>query len=171
MNELEGKARPSLEPMFHGETIILSPVAQRYVAAWVYKTILTMERAHGESKIVTPAEYRAFHRRRFPPMNAHVWLAASGEPERTSHFERFLIGENSQDDQHPLVYCATLGIKHLLMQLAFSPYGEHLAPENPAHEYTLAVWPGDGSPRRWPPTYALERARIKEFVYRFDPDQ
>lgn len=59
MNGLETKARPFLEPMFHGDTVVLAPVAQRYMAAWIYKTVLTIERAHGESQILTPASTRA----------------------------------------------------------------------------------------------------------------
>jgi hypothetical protein len=75
MSALEAQAKPLLLPLINGENGKISVEAQRVLATWASKTVMTAEFIHPKSAVIEVQERKLLMEHLLPPERWHVWMA------------------------------------------------------------------------------------------------
>lgn len=169
MAKLEEMVRPILEPMIHGQSVLIGNDAAELLSFWVAKTILAFQAL--ESKETTFAredEFREVGRLRTAPKNSQIWVGAvrsGGEMLYRAHSTR--LRESELDTLNG--YGATLIVGHAAFYLLQSFDGHGAV--RLSHNLTpgvVSIRPASDGARAWPPRgplrYDSDRGLAEAFI-------
>lgn len=167
MSRLEDAVQPWLTPMLLGEPVELSAEVQRLVARWAVKTA-TMFHYNYPSRAAIPAA-RLKHLRTDdnPPVDAHVWLAASDGKIQPAEY---MIGSMDlktsglpDTDGEAFTLCVgQLAIQVFTVTLTEHPRTMRFRTD----DRILQIWPNDGSTIHWPPP-SFDDSQLEALHMRF----
>jgi hypothetical protein len=172
MSDVEGTARPVLEPMIRGKQVSLSAQRQLDVAAWAAKTAIALEH-HEPTATITLREDRHLVREQLrPPQHHRVRLAY-----RDAYLEplvvKTLVGRSdTAADERPDVFITLIALGFLLVHV----WGGHGAPPSKGFTTTgtqldraLTVWPPIIGTVVWPPRVPVNDEDMDDFTAEVAP--
>lgn len=173
MSELEGRAKPLLEPLISGHARTLTPTDQMALALWATKTSISLLYASKAPEGAEILHRAAVFDGRVPP-NTGIWLAAySADPPSYTSWIRTrtmeMRAENHQEDIH-LGQFVTLTIGHYAHQVLLTPSAwafrklDALVP--PGAQMFFRPVPQQ-SDVHWPPERALSSVDLARFADAF----
>src|SRR5207249_3516229 len=77
MSDLEGAARPILEPSIRHERCLFTRTAQLIGATWAFKTCLVFQGTQVPEPLAPRAHFVHLQRNRTPPMQVAIWIGSN----------------------------------------------------------------------------------------------
>ena len=166
MADVEGEAKPILEPMISGKPCMLSLGDQLNVATWATKTAMVLEYMRSDLFVTTKAERRVIADDRRPPDGFRVRLAATAAVGDQGLRIATFVAASDPSEGVPDVLCTTIVIGHLVVQVWGGSGSGTTDLQRPGTVIAEAamVWPPVPGPVSWPPRVSLTGSRLEEFI-------
>lgn len=174
MSDLETAVRPLIFDAIQGRLATFAAATDRItVAAWAFKTALMLDCCWPDRN-VPEKHYRYLYRRRIPPPNVYVSVAAyfpmEGEEIRTAWGNRSVWKAKPPLEKFD-GYRITFSVGNIVFQAFGHPGTEHLEPEREVRvngkavtDFRRVVWPIPSEPVGWPPSRAFNAALVDELL-------
>ena len=186
MSDLESASAPILAPMIRGQPVRLDRAAQRLVAFWLAKTVMTARWVHRDRRFpgIPTDHYVELYQHQAPPGHSQVWVAACSHDDRPSR--QLPLGYRYRMIRLERLQVATRGG----LWLPFRPaYAVALSIGNLAglvfgHTYDRAVpvlsydgtlgmalhdvWPGGDEELAWPSGFCLNYTEFNLLISRLE---
>jgi hypothetical protein len=171
MRRIDAQVRPLLIPLITGCELLLTPGAQRALAAWVAKTVMIAEFASNEGVITPDRERDTLRRTHEPPASWNIWIAKSSGRNWTARYVRHTAGLGpvgrkgvSKDTQS-----VTFGMGRILVH-AMSSTVPGMKFELPGKAETFHFLWSANKATLWPPRGTLDHREIEDFNHAFNRD-
>lgn len=171
MSDLEQAVKPILGPLALGQRIEMSPTDQALLAAWVWKTSLTVHATHPRSRTSPDREeYRRFFRDRTPPAHAAVWVGGYHRVGRASQLvtKDAQVLDGAEPVGHTSVFTATVGavLVQCLRTATLVPNAKITWTLTGTETHCVRIWPPSPGPVM-PPQLAIAGDDFTVFAERF----
>jgi len=155
MNELDQRARPSLEAFAANRPMTLSPADQETLAFWTTKTLFGfLSTEPDEYQFAPPELYQELYRTRAPLVGSQVWVGANAHGDIAWQRAHSLVFRTLGDDARG--FGASLSFGYGVLHLI-----HHGSPDwllrlrYDAHRSLRQVWPTQPSVE-WPPDLRMQ---------------
>lgn len=166
MSDIEGEAKPILEPMIIGRPCTLSLEDQLSVATWATKTAMVLEYIRSDLFVTTEEERRVLAGGHRPPDGFRVRLAAmKAVGEQGLRIATFVASSDSSEGV-PDTLCTTVVIGCLVVQVWGGSGSGPTDLQRPGivMDEAAMVWPPVPGQVTWPPRVPLTDSRLEEFI-------
>jgi hypothetical protein len=119
MAALEAELKPLLQDLMRCETTLLTPVKQRRLATWVFKTALMIQKANPGVPVIPDAHYAEFYERKVPPTDTILVIACVEMPPGSGRvIDTKIATVTPHSEQHfDSYYLVTIRILNLAFQV------------------------------------------------------
>jgi hypothetical protein len=181
--DLERRVKEWIAPALVGQSLTLTPVAQRAVAAWAVEKALLLElvmRKWRKPMYAPASNLRWLYAHRAdpePPPGSQVWLAAVdaqlGTTDSLTAWNK--VAQAGEDPVDPEFYFVTFSAGYLVVQVAGQDFSEpdHLSRSGQPLRTFLrpqkllshirSIWPARDERLQWPPLYQIRRNDLPRF--------
>jgi hypothetical protein len=153
MADLEGRAKPLIEPMVRGQRTTLDLAQQVEVATWASKTVLALEYHEPDTVVARPQDRRIVMEQLRPPSHHRVRLAHRDAVGESLVAKMLVARTEDAENERPDAFAVLFGIGYLLLQV----WGGHGADTGPGLAATgtkidraVMIWPPVPTAVEWP---------------------
>jgi len=166
MSELEGEARPYLEPMIRDQKVVLSAEAQRIVGAWACLKAVVARYAHSPPEPVEREWLDWLYAHHRPPPSWYVWMTSynGGHP---IYYEGHDITVEFPGVDHvrtPHGLLTTIVAGYLALKVLGIRVG---SPQSRGRDSLIRIWPPSDISVYWSSENPLDDSTLQKFAAMF----